>query len=140
VSAVVIEASLAASWCFPDERTSYTEAVLNTISGGAEAIAPRLWAYEIRNCILMGVRRRRITMAHAEAFLEDLKSLPIRLTDPLSSSHVFALADRHGLTVYDAAYLNIAIREGIPLVSLDKALIRAAENLGLPAFQPSGAA
>jgi predicted nucleic acid-binding protein len=138
VVAVVIEASLAGSWCFPDERTSYTEAVLNAISHGTEAVAPRLWAYEIRNCLLMGVRRGRITMAHAEAFLEDLKSLPIRLTDPLSYSRVFALADRHRLTVYDAAYLDIAIREGIPLVSLDKALVRASENLGLPIFQPSG--
>ena len=77
-------------------------------------------------------------MAHAEGLFEDLKSLPIRLTDPLSYSHVFALADRHRLTVYDAAYLDIATRERIPLVSLDKALIRAAGNSGLPVFQPSG--
>ncbi len=56
---IVIDASIAASGCFRDEATDYTEAALNAIAGSPDAIAPRLWAYEIRNCILTGMRRGR---------------------------------------------------------------------------------
>jgi hypothetical protein len=84
----------------------------------------------------MGVRRSHISRTHAEDFLDTLKSLPIRLTDPLSYDDVFALADRHGLNVYDATYLDLAVREGLPLASLDGALIRAAGQSGVGIFQP----
>jgi len=70
----VIDSSLAAAWCFPDERTDYTNAVLQTLSAPAEAVAPRLWAYEIRNSVLMGLRRRRITRTEAETFLGSIHS------------------------------------------------------------------
>ena len=140
MAALVIDSSIAAAWCFPDEQTPYTKAVLQAVAAPAVAVAPRLWAYEIRNSVLMGVRRSRISRTHAEDFLDTLKSLPIRLTDPLSYDDVFALADRHGLTVYDAAYLDayldLAVREGLPLASLDGALIRAARQSGVEIFQP----
>jgi predicted nucleic acid-binding protein len=57
---LVIDASLAAAWCFPDEQTEYANGVLQAISDSSQTIAPRLWAYEIRNSILMGLRRGRI--------------------------------------------------------------------------------
>jgi predicted nucleic acid-binding protein len=136
MAALVIDSSLAAAWCFPDERTNYTNAILQTISTPIEAVAPRLWAYEVRNSVLMGLRRKRITRAHAQDFLESIKGLPIRLTDPVFYDGVFSLADRHGLTVYDAAYLDLAQREGLPLASLDKALCKAAVNSGVAMFQP----
>ena len=79
---------------------------------------PRLWAYEVRNSVLMGLRRKRIDHADANDFMESIGSLPIRLTDPFSYDGVFGLADRHGLTVYDAAYPDLALREGLPLASL----------------------
>ena len=132
----VIDSSVAAAWCFPDEQTDYTSGVLQVIAGLAEAAAPRLWAYEIRNAVLMGMRRKRISRAHAEDFLAMLKSLPIRLFDPLSYDSVFALANRHALTLYDAAYLDLAMREGLPLASLDGALIRATQASGIAVFQP----
>jgi predicted nucleic acid-binding protein len=134
--ALVIDSSLVAAWCFPDERTDYTNAVLHAISAPLEATAPRLWAYEVRNSVLMGLRRKRITHADALEFLESLKGLPIRLADPVSYDGVFSLADRHGLTVYDAAYLDLAIREGLPLASLDNALCKAALNSTVTLFQP----
>ena len=84
----------------------------------------------------MGIRRKRITRDDALEFLESLKGLPIRLADPVSYDGVFNLADRHGLTVYDAAYLDLAIREGLPLASLDNALCKAALNSGVSLFQP----
>jgi predicted nucleic acid-binding protein len=134
--AFVLDSSLAAAWCFPDERTDYTNLVLGSLAAPIEALAPRLWAYEIRNSLLMGMRRKRITKIEAEEFLDSLQRLPIRFTDPVSYDGVFQLADRHGLTVYDAAYLDVALREGLPLASLDGALVRAAAQSGVRMFQP----
>ncbi len=134
--ALVIDSSLAASWCFPDERTDYANAILQAISAPLEAVAPRLWAYEVRNSVLMGLRRKRITQADDLEFLESMKELPILLTEPVSYDRLFSLADRHGLTVYDAAYLDLAIREDLPLASLDNALCKAALNSSVALFQP----
>jgi len=75
---------------------------------------------------LTGFRRKRITHADALEFLELIETLPIRLTDTDSFDGVFSLADRLGLTVYDAAYLDLAMREGLPPASLDNALCKAA--------------
>jgi len=94
--AMVVDSSLAASWCFPDERTDYTNAILQAISAPLEAVAPRLWAYEVRNAVLMGLRRKRITHADALEFLESIEGRPIRLADPVSDDGVFSLAGRHG--------------------------------------------
>jgi predicted nucleic acid-binding protein len=85
---------------------------------------------------LTAVRRKRISMADADGFLRSLSDLRIHLADPLSYDGVFELADRHGLTVYDAAYLDLVLREGLPLASLDTALIRAAAQSGATIFQP----
>jgi predicted nucleic acid-binding protein len=134
--ALVIDASITAAWCFPDERTDYTNAVLRAISTPLEAVAPRLWAYEVRNAILIGLRRKRITREDALEFLSSIEALPIRLIETLSFDGVFSLADRRGLTVYDAAYLDLAIREGLPLASLDSALCKAALASGVELFQP----
>jgi predicted nucleic acid-binding protein len=69
-------------------------------------------------------------------FLDSINGLPIRLADPVSYDGLFSLADRHGLTVNDAAYLDLAIREGLPLASLDNALCKAALNSSVALFQP----
>jgi predicted nucleic acid-binding protein len=132
----VIDSSVAAAWCFRDEATEYTEKLLDAVSGFTDAMAPRLWAYEVRNSVLTAVRRKRISRLDAEEFLQLLPDLRIRLTDPLSYDKLFELAERHGLTVYDAAYLDLALREGLPLATLDGALIRAAANAGVAVFQP----
>jgi predicted nucleic acid-binding protein len=119
---LVIDASIAAAWCFKEETTGYTDRVLIAVSGFFAAVAPRLWAYEISNTVLIGVRRRRITQLHAGDFLESIADLRIRLMDYVSYDPVFSLAQNHGLTVYDAAYLDLALRERLPLASLDSAL------------------
>jgi predicted nucleic acid-binding protein len=133
---LVIDASLAASWCFPDERTDYTNAILGAISAPLEALAPRLWAYEVRNAVLIGLRRKRITHADALSFLVSIEGLPINLIDPSSYDGIFSLAQRLGLTVYDASYLDLAIREELPLASLDSALCKAAISSGVTLFEP----
>lgn len=136
---LVIDASLASAWCFPDERTDYTNGVLQAVSSSLESFAPRLWAYEIRNSVLMGLRRGRITKTDAEGFLDSLDDLNIRLTDPVSYDAVFELAETNGLTVYDAAYLDLAIRESAQLASLDNDLRRAAVKAGISLYEIKGA-
>ena len=115
---LVIDASLAAAWCFPDEQTDYTNGVLRIVGQTIDPIAPGLWAYEIRNAILVGVKRGRITKDGSRKLLVFLNDLDVRLLEPPSHDSVFSLADRHGLTVYAAAYLDLALRETLPLASL----------------------
>jgi predicted nucleic acid-binding protein len=115
---LVVDASLTSAWCFPDERTAYANAVLQALSSSLEPIAPRLWAYEVRNSVLMGLRRSRISRADADGFLASLADLNIQLADPVSYDAVFKLAEFNGLTVYDAAYLDLALREGSQLATL----------------------
>jgi len=136
MAALVIDASIASAWCFPDERTDYTHGVFQAVTSSLETVAPRLWAYEIRNSVLVGFRRGRISKPDAELFLASLNELNVRLSEPSSYDRVFTPADQHGLTVYDAAYLDLAVHEGVPLASLDGQLIRAAQKVGVPLFQP----
>lgn len=132
---LVIDASVAAAWCFPDERTEYTNGILNAVAHSSDAFAPRLWAYEIRNCVLTGLRRGRIGRGDAEDFLHSLADLNIHLLDPISYDALLNLAELSGLTVYDAAYLDLAIREGSKLASLDENLRKAAIKAGVALFE-----
>ena len=124
MNGIVVDASITLSWCFPDEQTDYTRAVFQAVSSSAvDSVAPRLWAYEIRNSVLMGIRRGRISKPDSEQFLVSLNDLNVRLSEPASYDKVFSLAPEHGLTVYDAAYLDLAIQECLPLASLDGQLV-----------------
>jgi predicted nucleic acid-binding protein len=132
---LVIDASLTAAWCFPDEHTEYTNGVLRIVGMTLDPIAPALWAYEVRNTVLMGLKRGRITKEGVEKLLLFLNELNVQLVDPVSYDTVFHLAEVHGLTVYDAAYLDLALREGVPMASLDDALCKAARRAGVPLFK-----
>jgi predicted nucleic acid-binding protein len=83
----------------------------------------------------MGMRRVRITKEASQKLLVFLNDLDVQLSDSPSYDAVFSLAERHGLTIYDAAYLDLALREGLPLASLDNALCRAAGNSGVVLFE-----
>lgn len=134
MAAVVIDASIALAWCFPDEQTEYTKRVFEAVFFSIEAVAPQLWAYEVRNSVLMGMRRGRLNKADAEQFLASLNDLDVRLSEPGSYEDVFVLAEEHGLTFYDAAYLNLAIQELLPLASLDRQLVKAAQTVGIQLY------
>jgi predicted nucleic acid-binding protein len=137
MASVVIDASIASAWCFPDEKTDYTQAILSAITASMlDALAPSLWAYEVRNSVLMALRRGRIAKPDGDAFLQSLNELNVSLSEPVSLDTVFALAETHVLTFYDAAYLNVALAEGLPLASLDKQLLRAAAQAGVEFFEP----
>jgi predicted nucleic acid-binding protein len=99
------------------------------------AVVPALWHLEVANGLQVAVRRGRIDQAYRDASLNDLRSLVIAI-DPGTSRQAWAatlqLSDRYGLTLYDAAYLELAVRSQLPLATLDGALIRAAQAENVP--------
>lgn len=129
----VLDNSLAMAWCFRDERTPATAALLErTTQEGA--VAPWLWLLEGSNVLLMAERRGRLSKEEREALLGLLRDLPIRLdTDGVSEvwTTTVQIAERFRLTIYDAVYLELALRSGLPLATLDSDLRRAAAELGV---------
>lgn len=124
----VLDCSVAVAWLFDDEATAETDALLDRLKDG-EAHVPMLWHLELGNVLAQAERRKRISAAGTAAHIERLGRLPI-VTDPETEHRAFRevvlLARTHGLTTYDAAYLELAMRRGIELATLDKALIHAA--------------
>jgi predicted nucleic acid-binding protein len=125
----VLDASIAASWAFL-EGDQNGELAFETLLADS-AIAPWLWWYEVRNLLIVSERHRRRSPADTEAFLGLLATLPIRLDHAPEQGSVLSLARTHKLTVYDAAYLELAGREGIPLATLNADLVRAARTAGV---------
>ena len=136
---IVLDASVAVAWCFEDEQTPYTEWLLSALTSGTEALVPALWPFEVANALLAAERRKRITVAQASHFLSRLADLGISI-DSLDPSRVFeqviSQAREWNLTVYDAAYLELALREGLPLATLDNHLKGAAHSAGIPIARP----
>ncbi len=130
---VVIDASVLAAWFLDEKRDPRVEAAFD-MAARVETRAPNLLDYEIRNALLVGERRNRITKAMSVAFLRDLALLPIRLEPPGDDASLMNLARERKLTVYDAAYLELAKRETLPLATLDRALEKAAIAEGVALF------
>jgi len=130
----VLDASVALAWCFPDESSPYTEAILDRLASGGAAIVPAIWPFEVANALLVAERRGRVSMAQVTNFLQRITNLPIAL-DPSRVDRAFGpilLAARsEKLTEYDAAYLELAIRESSPLATLDAELRRGARATGV---------
>lgn len=130
---VVIDSSAALAWVYRDETTKAMEEVFALVTERG-AWVPALWRLEVANVLEMGVRRGRHDAAFRDATLADLALLPIR-TDPETDRHAWSatlrLAERHRLTVYDAAYLELAQRRGLPLATLDAELRDAASAEGV---------
>ena len=132
---LVLDSSATLAWIFLEERSAaITELFDKLILGGGWV--PLLWRLEVANVLEMRVRRGRIDAAFRDATLADLELLPLQ-TDPDTEKHAWRttlqLAERHRLTLYDAAYLELAVRRGLPLASLDRELRSAAtaENVVL---------
>jgi len=126
----VLDASIAASWYFPDEESKHGDKVLDGLEEDA-ALVPLLWWFEVRNVLMVGERRRRSTAKMATEFLSWLATLPIQHAALPDEDKVFALARHHQLTFYDASYLELAHREGLALATLDQHLARAARAEGV---------
>jgi len=136
VSDLVLDASLALQWFLVDEADrKYSLSVLSSLSE-KQAVVPVLWFYEVGNGLLMAYRRKRIAQDQIDGFLTRLKNLPIQAAalEPIEVLDLPALAQTHSLTNYDAAYLSLALRLGLPLATSDAALRRAATAAAVPIF------
>lgn len=126
----VLDASIVATWALRDEDHPKADLAFRELGGGS-AIAPEILWYEVRNILVSNERRGRITPEDCLRFLESLEHLSISMDARSESSAVMAMARRHTLTVYDAAYLTLAVQEQLPLATLDKALQNAAVAAGV---------
>lgn len=130
MNALVVDASVAASWLFDDEddpRAGRALARLEDFGG----IVPQLWHYEIRNVLLVAQQRQRITAQGLDDRLAALTELPLQIDTTPDLAVALALARNHGLSYYDGLYLELACRLRSTLASLDAALVRAAVAEGL---------
>jgi predicted nucleic acid-binding protein len=133
VSDLVLDASLALQWFLEDESCrQYGLSVLASLSS-KRAMLPILWFYEVGNGLLMAYRRKRITFDQIDGFLTRLKALPIDAAQqvPTEILELPAIAQKHSLTNYDAAYLELAMRFRLPLATTDAELRRAAAVAGV---------
>jgi predicted nucleic acid-binding protein len=127
--AFVIDASTTLTLVLPKEP-QVAPAMLQHLRND-EGIAPAIWWCEVRNGLLMNERRRRLTIEESERALRDLSSLTIVIDHAPDDAALMTLARKHRLTVYDAAYLELAMRRNLHLATLDTALAAAARAEGL---------
>ncbi|MBX3568829.1 MAG: type II toxin-antitoxin system VapC family toxin [Rhizobiaceae bacterium] len=130
---VVIDSSIALNWVMPDEDSSHTEALMDSVSVNGATVPP-LFHVEMGNSLLVGVRRRRISADYVSQALDLVGRLPLSV-DNASADHVWSttieIAAAYGLTLYDATYLESALRLELPLATLDARLARAAKIAGV---------
>ena len=132
MNGIVLDASVTLSWCFPDEQTSLSLAVLDRLNRGEEALVPGFWSVELMNSLLVGEKRGRISRDQTRIFLKHLEALrPV--VDHASLEQIFgrvqSLCRRHGLTPYYAVHVELAQPTGCPLATLDEGQKRAAKAL-----------
>ena len=129
--AVVIDASVAIAWCLPLEEGSLAADAVAMQIVSEPAIAPGIFWYEIRNVLIGAERSDRIDRQGSERFLDRLAELNIEIDHAHNEAETLALARRHLLTVYVAAYLETAIRHQAKLATLDTTLATAATTEGV---------
>jgi predicted nucleic acid-binding protein len=130
----VIDASSVLAWCFEDESGAEADALIAKVAADGAAV-PSLWSLEIANGLVMSERRGRIKPAETASFVAMIEELPIvadQATGARALHETMSLAREHGLTAYDAAYLELAMRLGLPLATDDRSLRVAAERSGVP--------
>ncbi len=130
----VVDASIALSWCFDDETSDMTEAILDRLTH-ERAVTPTVWPLEVANGLRAAERRGRIDESSLPAATQLLMALPIEVDESLgleaALGRVLPLARTLGLTSYDASYLDLATRRGIPLATADEQMARAARAAGV---------
>lgn len=121
----VLDASVTAAWLLPDETHPLTERVLDTLAVD-HALVPRIWWIEIRNLLLMSERRGRLLATETKAILTNLSRYPILADDAPDEIEVLRLARDYYMTFYDASYVELALRLGLPIATLDRRMADAA--------------
>ncbi|MBN2359752.1 MAG: type II toxin-antitoxin system VapC family toxin [Deltaproteobacteria bacterium] len=131
---LVLDCSVALAWLLPDESTATAERLLQSLDQRCRLWIPALWWYELANALRAAVARRRLSPADADHALELIRGLPLYVDTLLGSEaaqRFDALAREHGLSAYDAAYLELAQRRGVPLATFDAALTTACRRSGV---------
>lgn len=140
MNALVLDASTAVSWCFEETQTPYAMAVLALISEGAEVHVPHIWPLEVTNALVKALRRRHITREELFDYARQLASLRAQVDNDQVADRAFneilTLAERYQLTTYDAAYLELAQRRGLPLATSDANLVQASGATRIEIFKP----
>jgi predicted nucleic acid-binding protein len=138
VSRFVLDCSVAMAWCFEDEADAFADAVLGALEEvDSGALVPSIWPLEVANVLVTAERRGRSTPASSNRFLELLRALPVRVdaeTGPRAFGQTLAFARDLGLSAYDAAYLELASRQGVPLATRDAKLKAACKRCGVSLF------
>lgn len=136
MKSIVLDCSVAVAWCFEDETSASADAALEkTCADGA--LVPTLWPLELQNVLIVAERRGRIQRAASARFLEVAGSLPIQVDAECPdwrSGSLISVARDLNISVYDAAYVELAMRQGAPLATLDKKLQKAAQKAGVKIF------
>ena len=133
----VLDNSVAMSWCFKDETNPYADAILQRLVN-ERAIVPPIWPLEVANVLLVAERRRRIRRSDGVRFLSLLAQLPISVDDMSTANamtSLLTLGRETDLSSYDASYLDLAMRQGCPMATLDANLREAARDLGVPILE-----
>jgi len=136
----VVDNSIVMAWCFEDERNEYADSVLECLEAG-EAFVPAIWPLEVGNVLLVAERKKRLSEASIIRFLALVNNLPITVeqeTPERMLKEILSLARENGLSTYDASYLDLAMRLGLPISTKDKVLLKAAKKCQIPVFAPSG--
>ena len=138
MSLFVLDASVALCWCLDGQETEYTAGVLGALETDA-CSAPALWSLEVANVLSLAQRRSKVAPETVDVLLGGLLELPIHI-DSAAAKHIFQnvapLARRLGITVYDACYLELALRTGLPLATVDAQLAKAAKEVRVKRFEP----
>ena len=136
LKAFVLDGSVTMAWYFKDEMNDYANAVRDGMDQ-SQAVVPSLWPLEVANTVVMGERRKRSTLAQAATWLSFLSVLPIVVDNETTArawGDTLGLARAHNLSAYDAAYLELAMRRGLPLATLDDRLKATAQAVGVPLY------
>ena len=133
MSDFVLDCSATLPWVFASEATPATDALLDELAAGRRAWVPALWHLDVANVMLGARKRGQIDRAGVEKFMSTLRTLEIEVDDETMSvawTRTMGLGESYGLTAYDAAYLELALRRGLPLASLDEPLRKACQKAG----------
>jgi predicted nucleic acid-binding protein len=130
----VVDNSVVMSWCFKDETNNYADTVLDRLIESA-AVVPSIWPLEVVNVLLVAERQKRLSESDSIRFLTLLSQLPIVVEHERSEmmmKELLALARANNLSSYDASYLDLAMRKGFPIATLDNRLSEAARRIDIP--------
>jgi predicted nucleic acid-binding protein len=131
----VLDASVSLAWCFEDETTDEIKLLFKRLTTGDRATVPAHWPIEVSNVLLLAQRRKRISPSLRDQYWNQFYDLPIYVDLPLNVSdvnRVLSISEKHGLTTYDGAYVDLALRRNAGLASLDTSMTRAAKAEGVP--------